>query len=220
MAHQQPGVRGPGAAHEQRRGEILEAVFTIVDTEGTDQVSIRRVADVAGVSIGRVQHYFPTKDDLLAGAFTAINDLGAARVHERLSDENTASDPARVLNVVLGQLIPRTDDERRFARVAQAFEAYAQTRPQLKDRLTRGYDELASLLAHLLHASVRPHADDGADGADQALRAFRARAYELLALTTGLAGLVITGSLGARQADGIASARLGEILGTRPVDRP
>ena len=53
-------VRGLGAAHDERRGAILEAVFAIVDAEGTHQVSIRRVAERAGVSVGRVQHYFPT----------------------------------------------------------------------------------------------------------------------------------------------------------------
>ncbi len=180
------GVRGPGVAHEQRRRDILEAVFTIVDTEGTDQVSIRRVADTAGVSLGRVQHYFPTKDALLAEAFAAINDQGADRVRERLLQE-----------------------------VAQAFEAYAHTRPELKERLTRDYRELASLLMRLLRDCVYSQADAGGDPSE-----FHADAYELLALATGLAALVTTENLDARRAFDIIAARLEGMLDTHRRRRP
>ncbi len=211
MGKGRSAVRGLGAAHEQRRRDILDAVFTIVDTEGTEQVSIRRVADAAGVSVGRVQHYFRTKDDLLAEAFTTINSHGTGRVHERLSSEDSAADPQRVLTVMLGELIPRTADDCRLVRVAQAFETYAHTRPQLKERLTQGYDELAALLAHLLHASVHPQTGD----AEHVLETFRTDAYELLALATGLAGLVVIGNLDAQQAHTIATTRLDEVLSAR-----
>ncbi|MDA8368263.1 MAG: TetR/AcrR family transcriptional regulator [Nocardiopsaceae bacterium] len=207
-------VRGPGAAHDERRREVLEAVFTIVDTEGTDHVSIRRVADTAGVSVGRVQHYFPTKEELLSAAFTAINDRGTARVHQRLpmgEGEEDAGDPRTVLQVVLGELIPRDDDDRRFFRIAQAFETYAQSRPHLRSRLTQGYDELASLLALLLRLSVRPHAGDEPESDSSP---FRTEAYGLLALTIGLAGLVVTENLGSFEAQSIVSTRLDETLGT------
>jgi AcrR family transcriptional regulator len=160
-------VRGLGAAHDERRGAILEAVFAIVDTEGTHQVSIRRVAERAGVSVGRVQHYFPSKDDLLTAAFTAINDLGTARVRAQLE---TGQEP---ITALLTELIPATDDDRRLFRVAQAFETHALTSPELTAQLRQGYDELLGLLTAL--------------GSD--------RAAELLALALGLAGLTVTGNL-------------------------
>ena len=165
-------VRGRGAAHDERRGAILEAVFAIVDTEGTHQVSIRRVAEQAGVSVGRVQHYFPTKDDLLTAAFTAINDLGATRVQARLAD---SPEPAVVL---LTELIPATDEDRRLFRVAQAFETHALTNPDLAARLRQDYDQLIGVLTTLVGD----------------------RATELLALTLGLANLTLTGNLSAEEA--------------------
>jgi AcrR family transcriptional regulator len=165
-------VRGLGAAHDERRGAILEAVFAIVDTEGTHQVSIRRVAERAGVSVGRVQHYFPSKDDLLTAAFTAINDLGAARVQARLAE---SAEPAVAL---LTELIPATDEDRRLFRVAQAFETHALTDPELSARLRRDYDELIGLLTTMVGD----------------------RAVELLALALGLANLTLTGNLTADQA--------------------
>jgi AcrR family transcriptional regulator len=44
----------------------------IVAERGLDDVSVREVASAAGVSIGTVQHYFRTKDDML---FTAFQDV-------------------------------------------------------------------------------------------------------------------------------------------------
>lgn len=176
-------VRGVGAAHDERRRAILEAVFAIVDTEGTDQVSIRRVAERAGVSVGRVQHYFPSKDDLLTAAFVAINELGTARVEARLGGN---SDPFAVLDAVLAEIIPATADDRRLVRVMQAFETYALTSPDLSARLRQGYDELISLLALLLGSDPR----------------------ELLGLALGLASLTVTGNLTAEEARQIVHTRL------------
>lgn len=168
-------VRGVGAAHDERRGAILEAVFAIVDTEGTAQVSIRRVAEQAGVSVGRVQHYFPSKDDLLTAAFTAINDLGAARVQARMS---SGTAPAEA---VLTELIPATDDDRRLFRVMQAFETHALTSPELSARLRESYDELIELLTRLLGPGAR----------------------ELLALALGLGSLTVIGNLAPDEAQRI-----------------
>lgn len=204
MSGERPAVRGPGAAHDERRRSILDAVFTIIDTAGADQVSIRNVANEADVSVGRVQHYFPTKDDLLAEAFSAINDRGTARVHNRLSDDRHTGEPAAVLGALLGELIPREEDDRRVFRIAQAFEAYAMTRPPLRQQLTRGYDELADLIALLLHAADR-HGETEAS-------TLLPEAHELLALSIGLAGLTVTGNITAEHAQHIASRRLADTL--------
>jgi hypothetical protein len=72
------------------------------------------------VSAGRVQHYFPSKDALPAEAFATGNNLGTQRV--LLSIQDGSDDPG---GMVLAALIPRTDEDRRLFRVAQAFEVYA-----------------------------------------------------------------------------------------------
>lgn len=51
--------------HEQRRGEIALALWQVIHEHGIDGVSFRAVAEAAGVSIGRVQHYFTSKDELV-----------------------------------------------------------------------------------------------------------------------------------------------------------
>ncbi|GAA1703679.1 hypothetical protein GCM10009745_58950 [Kribbella yunnanensis] len=178
-------MRGQGAAHDERRTAIVEAVFALVDTGGVDHVTVRRVADQAGVSIGRVQHYFPTKDDLLHAAFTAINDLGAARVQARATGDH----PHDVLRAVLAVLIPRTEDDRRLFRIQRSFETHALTNPALAKHLQQGYTDLAALFTLLL------------DG-------HQPKAHHLLATAIGLSTLVLTNTLTPTQADQILTSTL------------
>lgn len=188
-------VRGVGAAHDERRQAILEAVFTIVDTEGVERISIRNVAQQAGVSIGRVQHYFPAKDDLLAAAFTSITEVGGKRVQEQVAATGT-DDSIAVLRAILAETIPRTAADRRLIRILQAFETHALPRPSLAAQVTEGYDGLIDLIALLLGRTVTT----GLDVAEAA--------RELLALSMGLAGLTVTGNITADQAQHIVFARL------------
>ncbi|RRS01238.1 TetR/AcrR family transcriptional regulator [Glycomyces terrestris] len=170
-------ARGPGAAHDQQRRLILEAVFTIVDERGTEHVSVRNVAGEAGISPGRVQHYFPTKDALLEAAFTEINERGARSVRRRLG----ATDPGdleAIATAVLIELVPADDEHRRLVRIGQAFEVYASTRLELRRRLTADYDGLIELIAGLLPS-----------GGDRG-----AAARDLVALANGLGSLVVTGN--------------------------
>lgn len=205
MSDERPGVRGLGAAHDERRRHIIEAVFAIVDTAGTDQVTIRNVAAEAGVSVGRVQHYFPTKDALLSEAFAAINDRGTVRV-----DAQQDEDPAAMLTALVDALIPGNEEELRLFRIAQAFEVYALRRPHLRDRLARGYDDLAGLIALLLRRLAPQDPPD----------TFLPQARELLALATGLAGLIATGAITPEQARQISSRRLADTLSGIPPHTP
>ncbi|AFU00632.1 TetR/AcrR family transcriptional regulator [Nocardia brasiliensis] len=188
-------VRGVGAAHDERRQSILEAVFAIVDTDGVEGMSIRNVAQQAGVSIGRVQHYFPAKEDLLAAAFTSIAEVGGKRVQEQVAAAG-AGDPVATLRAILAETIPRTAADHRRFRIMQAFETHALPRPSLAAQVTQGYDGLIDLIALLLSRTA-------ATGLD-----FAEAARELLALSTGLAGLTLTGNITPEQAQHIVFARL------------
>lgn len=55
--------------HAERRAQIALALWSTIYAEGISGVSFAAVARHGGISIGRIQHYFPTKRDLvLAGA--------------------------------------------------------------------------------------------------------------------------------------------------------
>lgn len=84
--------------HEQRRGEIALALWQVIHEQGIDGVSFRAVAEAAGVSIGRVQHYFTSKDELVVFGCRAMvsaaeqdhgpdpSPRGPARARDELAD--------------------------------------------------------------------------------------------------------------------------------------
>ena len=51
--------------HAQRRTEIVHALWQVIYLKGIDGVSFRSVAEAAGISVGRVQHYFPSRSELI-----------------------------------------------------------------------------------------------------------------------------------------------------------
>lgn len=212
--------RGPSFTHEQRRDAIISAVIAVVDSEGVDRVSLRRVADAARVSLGGVQHYFATKDELLVGTFSSINGRAPRRVRERLdrmTDGAKEPAPGVVLQMILDELLPRTDADRRLYRVARAFEAYALASDVLREHVERGYTDLADLIAYLLR-------DVGGEAADVALCEREARG--LLATTLGLGTLTAAGALSERDTEEMATAQLDAALarvnvaGTAPRPAP
>src|SRR5260370_33355423 len=57
------------ASQERSRSTVdalLEATARILVKEGYDQASTNRIAEVAGVSIGSLYQYFPSKEALIA----------------------------------------------------------------------------------------------------------------------------------------------------------
>jgi AcrR family transcriptional regulator len=56
---------------DRRRAEILDVARTLLVVHGYDRVVMRDVAARVGVTLGNLQYYFPTRDDLLEGVVRA-----------------------------------------------------------------------------------------------------------------------------------------------------
>jgi TetR/AcrR family transcriptional regulator, transcriptional repressor of bet genes len=101
------------ADHDLRRGQVSEALLRVIARAGFAEASMAAVASEAGVSVGLIQRYFSTKDELLEFAFGYLTDrtfqrLDAAR-QERREDEAIADTVYRMLETMLPL------DEERFA---------------------------------------------------------------------------------------------------------
>ncbi|GAA2639331.1 TetR/AcrR family transcriptional regulator [Actinomadura fulvescens] len=169
-------TRGPGADHDQRATQIADAVLAVVADHGLTAVSQTRVADAAGVSTGRVQHYFPTKQQLMEAAFDRANALSAARIAAKTGQD---ADPRQVLTVVLTELIPYDAVTQTHMRIRQSFTALALTDPAIAARLHADYTRFHQQVTDLLHHTgvTDPHP----------------AALSLTALAEGLAYYVLTG---------------------------
>lgn len=58
---------------QRRRAELLETTEKLIVVHGYDAVKLRDVAAEADVSIGLIQHYFTTRDELVRAAMTAAS---------------------------------------------------------------------------------------------------------------------------------------------------
>jgi AcrR family transcriptional regulator len=105
--------------HDERRRQIAEAVWRIAAEQGLEDVSLRRVADEAGVSMRLIQYYFGTRADLLVGALELLNDDAHREARERMSAED--GDRRDVIRRVLLELLPLDDARRQRQLVYAAY---------------------------------------------------------------------------------------------------
>src|SRR5262249_59796500 len=115
------------AAHEARRRQVTEAVLRLTAAGGLDAVSVAKVATDAEVSVGVVQHYFPTKDDMLLFAFEHIAEQLATRV-AAVPQQGTIR---QRLSSALAELLPLDDERAAEVRIWLAFCARAAVAPRL-----------------------------------------------------------------------------------------
>jgi TetR/AcrR family transcriptional regulator, transcriptional repressor of bet genes len=102
--------------HDERRREIAAAVLRLVTTRGVESASLRSVAAEAGVSMGAVQHYFKTKDEMLRFALAYGNTLLAAR-GTRLGAERQPATPRETFRLFCTLLLPLDEDSSTAARL-------------------------------------------------------------------------------------------------------
>lgn len=187
--------------HGQRRGEMVAALWRIAAYEGLEAVSLSRVADEAGVSKGRVQHYFGTRDALLDYTAGYLSDRVTARLRARLA---TAPDAAAFVRGALLEVLPMTEDSIVDTRVGIAFLIRALGEDALRARYSARNEEFLELLTHYLTTAR----DDGAldTGPDP-----RPVAVEMFALVNGLKEPLLLGDLTPEQATAIVDEALARL---------
>lgn len=120
-----PGASRGGLA-EERRSSILEAAEQLVAVHGFDALRLRDVSSRAGVSIGLIQHYFDTRDELL---FEAMRAASRRRAREWLGPAAGATNASRRLTTLLEGAI----DDRHRCVVWLETCAAATRHPDLRD---------------------------------------------------------------------------------------
>jgi AcrR family transcriptional regulator len=118
--------------HDLRRRQVAEAVERLIAEHGFDGVTMAKAAAEAGVSVGLVQHYFASKDDLLRYAYTHVTERAMARALQRAKELDAhRSSIRRALHESLAERLPLDDARRAEWRVSFAFTARAVDRPDL-----------------------------------------------------------------------------------------
>ena len=179
--------------HEHRRFEIVAGLWQVVADLGIEGVSLRSVAARSGVSMGRVQHYFGTKDALVVAGIDLL--VKSAVISYDATADQSPQD--RLLHVLLQQ-IPDTEAGRIGVTVWYAYVAKAMTHTAVREVLAEAIREGVEECTRHIQA---------AHGLSEAEARVRARA--LLAVSDGLTLRVLIGDITAAEAEGLIRAQVG-----------
>ena len=179
--------------HDVRRREIAQAVWAVIAERGIEGVTLRSVAAEAGVSVGRIQHYHASREELVRDSCREL--LKAAT--QRFEAAGDATPVERLRRLILGR-IPTTPEFAIGTSIWLAYEAKSVDDPVIAELVQRGHAggvrETAALLGEC----------GVADAPAVALR--------LMATAEGLAIRVLVGGLEPRAATELLEDLITEAL--------
>ncbi|MFD4658168.1 TetR/AcrR family transcriptional regulator [Kitasatospora sp. NPDC058444] len=107
--------------HRERRETIARALWRVVEQRGATHLTMREVAQEAGISLGQLQHYFGSRAQMLAFAMDFAGEQSALRVGVALGALGARPHPRDVLRVMLVELLPLHADARATSRMSAAY---------------------------------------------------------------------------------------------------
>lgn len=174
-------TRGASRKGQERSEAILDAAERLLVEEGHAALSLRGVAQRAGIRLGNLQYYFATREELVRALLARVLERATARVEERMG---AAGAPAEALDGALESLLEEQTEPASY-RLFYDLWALAAREPAIAQELrsfyTRYTDAVAELLRKVAPALSRAEA--------------RARAELLVALLEGLS-LFRSGTVG------------------------
>lgn len=189
--------------HQERRQRIADAVCRLVARQGLEAVTLRHIAAEAGVSMGQVQHYFATKDEMLLFAFHAFIE----RSERRLIAAVTAAGPEPSPRSLLRHLTSLDEESRAEAPLWLAFLAGAAVQPRLAALQREGGTGMIDFLAAYIRQAQ-------AAGRAPACLDPEREAVTLLALADGLMIAQLIGHVDAATALSAMDSQLDRIFPT------
>lgn len=173
--------------HDARRREIADAVLRLATTEGLESVSLRHVAAEAGISMGLVQHYFRSRDEMLAFAYEHQSHRHEQRIVEKLKAAGRPPTVRDIVRTVMVEILP-TDEQSRASWLAGiAFFIRAMSDERMAAVVAAGGPGVIEFFAERLGAARE--AGELAPGADP-----RQEAVILWSLVDSQATAIVLGS--------------------------
>lgn len=131
---------------EARKAQLAEAVWQVILDEGIGAVSVRTVAERAGVVVGSLRHIFPTRAELVV--FSA--ELMVKRATERLLAIKPDDDVREYVFTIVKQLLPLDPDSRAEFEINLALFAEGTAVKGLVDIRQDANRQLADLFVRLV----------------------------------------------------------------------
>jgi TetR/AcrR family transcriptional repressor of bet genes len=142
-----------------RREALVEATLRCLKQYGHEGVSVRRISAAAGVSIGLINHHFPSKSGLVAETYETLA-LSLQDSIRRQAHNRAASPRARLSGFFRASFAPDLLDPQLF-NVWLVFWSMVAHSPEIREVHDRTYGQyramLESLLGQLAQSGAAPH---------------------------------------------------------------
>ncbi|GAA3663145.1 TetR/AcrR family transcriptional regulator [Microbacterium marinilacus] len=142
---------------QARKEQLAEAVWQVILDKGVGAVSIRTVADQAGVVVGSLRYVFPTRTELLN--FSA--ELMVARATERALATPWDDDPQEYAFQVIAQFLPLEPESRAELEVNLALVGESAAQPALIDIRNHAHEQLRAAFVRLVQLLTGSAEGDG-----------------------------------------------------------
>lgn len=146
---------------EARKAELAEAAWRVILRSGVSAVSVRTVADEAGLAVGSLRHVFPTRTELLV--FSA--ELMMERANERIRNLPQQGSVEEYVLAVVKNLVPFTEQTRAEMDVNIALVAEATAVPELKALRDSAHEQIAVACIRLAAMLREEDTEDPSEGA-------------------------------------------------------
>jgi len=173
---------------EERRREIVTAAARLAGKAGLGSISLRSVAQEAGVAPGLVNHYFPAVEQLVAEAFAQV---GAEDLKDQFATIRKESAPVQQMRLYLKSALADQPDSMRLLAIEACYLARYQ--PLLSDVLTVLFDAWDMEMSRLIDEGTRSGAFQSDDPLKSAIHIFAlidGFALQAVALSRARLGIV------------------------------
>jgi TetR/AcrR family transcriptional regulator, transcriptional repressor of bet genes len=145
-------------APDVRRQQLIDATFHCICHHGTEELSVRLIAQQAGLSLGMVRHHFRSKDELLAATLRFLsskvqNEIGLAMA------KPYASPTEQLYAFLIACLHPQQFDAD-YVRARFLFWGLAQTNGAVRRVHDEIYSRFERQVRELIAAVVRETSAD------------------------------------------------------------
>jgi AcrR family transcriptional regulator len=113
--------------HEERREEVIAAVWRVIARDGLESSTIRAMAKETGASAGILAHYFKDKDDILTYALK----LSHRRIRERQNKKLDGLTGLEALKALVLDNLPLDEERELETRLEISYWARSLTRAEV-----------------------------------------------------------------------------------------
>ncbi len=132
--------------HEKQKQLLAKATWKVIQNEGIEGASVRKIADEAGISPGSMRYYFSTQSELLYFSMKLV----AEKIRNRITNIPFTGNPFQDALLLLSELVPIDEEKRAEMEVWLVFNIKALTDSSLQELSRNLYIETKEGLSNII----------------------------------------------------------------------